>query len=109
MKDKKITRKEFVLKTSKVAGGLALCPMVITMLQSCSKDPVFSSNDSFGKKIRTAVKSKVPNLLIIGEKERVGQKVTWQRFGSKKGKILSFDSFLKLIKEEINQRKDWRL
>ena len=47
MKDRKITRKEFVLKTSKVAGGLALCPMAITMLQSCSKDPVSSSNDSF--------------------------------------------------------------
>ncbi len=47
MDNKKITRKEFVVKASKVAGGLALCPMVITMLQSCSDNPVSSSNDSF--------------------------------------------------------------
>ena len=38
-KNKKISRKEFVLKTSKVAGGMILCPAIISSLSSCS-DPV---------------------------------------------------------------------
>ena len=45
MKNKKITRKEFVLKTSKVAGGLILCPALLSSLSSCS-DPASSSLDS---------------------------------------------------------------
>ena len=44
MKNKKITRKEFVLKTSKVAGGLVLCPALLSSLSSCS-DPTSSSID----------------------------------------------------------------
>ena len=44
MKNKKITRKEFVLKTSKLAGGLVLCPVFLSSLSSCS-DPTSSSVD----------------------------------------------------------------
>ena len=44
MKNKKITRKEFVVKTSKVAGGLVLCPIIMSALQSCSENPVSSDN-----------------------------------------------------------------
>ena len=70
---------------------------------------VDSSQESFSKKIRLAAISKIPNLLIVGEKEQAEQKVTWQRYGSKEGKTLSIDDFLKLLSEEIKQRKDWRL
>ena len=38
-----------------------------------------------------------------------GQKVTWQRYGSKERQILDVDSFLKLLKKEILERRDWRL
>ena len=44
MKNRKITRKEFVLKTSKVVGGLVLCPALLSSLSSCS-DPASSSVD----------------------------------------------------------------
>ena len=43
-KNKQITRKEFIIKTSKVAGGIVLCPALISSLSSCS-DPASSSAD----------------------------------------------------------------
>ena len=45
MKKNKISRKEFIVKTSKVAGGLFVCPAIISVLHSCSSDPA-SSNES---------------------------------------------------------------
>ena len=44
----KISRKEFISKTSKVAGGLILCPSIIAVLQSCSENPVSSSESPIG-------------------------------------------------------------
>ena len=38
MKKNKISRKEFISKTSKVVGGIVLCPAVLTMLQSCNNN-----------------------------------------------------------------------
>ncbi len=66
------------------------------------------SNDSFGKKIRNGSVSKVPNLLILGEQERVKKAVTWQRYGSKERQELEFANFLSLIVDEIRTRTDWR-
>ncbi|MDG1177460.1 MAG: His/Gly/Thr/Pro-type tRNA ligase C-terminal domain-containing protein, partial [SAR324 cluster bacterium] len=66
------------------------------------------SNDSFSKKIRSAAITKIPNLLIVGEKEQADKTVTWQRYGSKERQTLAFDSFLPLLQEEILQRRDWR-
>ncbi len=48
MKKNKISRKEFISRTSKVAGGLILCPSIITVLQSCSEDPISSEESSIG-------------------------------------------------------------
>ena len=48
MKKDKISRKEFITRTSKIAGGLILCPSVIAVLQSCSSDPVSSESPSNG-------------------------------------------------------------
>ena len=48
MKRNKISRKEFISKTYKVAGGLILCPGIIGVLQSCSDNPISSSDASLG-------------------------------------------------------------
>ena len=79
------------------------------LIKSFVRTEIDSSNDSFSKKIRLAAISKIPNIIILGEKEQKDQKVTWQRYGSKERQILDFDSFLKLLNEEILERKDWRL
>jgi len=79
------------------------------LIKSFIRTELDSSNDSFSKKIRSAAISKIPNILIIGEKEQTNQTVTWQRYGRKEGETLSVDDFLKLLKEEIHKRQDWRL
>ncbi len=67
------------------------------------------SHDSFSKKIRSAAVAKIPNILIVGEREQAGETVTWQRYGSKDRKTLAFDAFLVLLQKEIIKRHDWRI
>lgn len=67
---------------------------------------VDDSNDSFSKKIRNGATAKIPNLLIIGEKEQANQSVTWKRYGSKEQETLTFGAFQAMIIEKINQRAD---
>ena len=46
MKKKKITRKEFIKKTGKCAGGIICGPMILSIFQSCEKpDPISSVTD----------------------------------------------------------------
>ena len=45
MKKKKITRKEFISKTGKCAGGLICTPMILSMFQSCDKPSLNPSPD----------------------------------------------------------------
>jgi len=44
---------------------------------------VDDSNESFNKKIRNAITHKIPNLWIIGNKEKENRTVTWRRYSSK--------------------------
>ena len=39
------------------------------------------SGESLGKKIRTAARRKIPNVLIVGENECNSHSVTWRRYG----------------------------
>tara|TARA_X000001036_G_scaffold435051_1_gene475543 strand:- start:791 stop:1282 length:492 start_codon:yes stop_codon:yes gene_type:complete len=45
MKNKKITRKEFISKTTKCAGGLICTPMILSIFQSCDKPNLINSID----------------------------------------------------------------
>tara|TARA_B100001540_G_scaffold286889_1_gene280972 strand:+ start:128 stop:616 length:489 start_codon:yes stop_codon:yes gene_type:complete len=46
MGKREITRKEFIKKTSKCAGGLICGPMILSIFQSCSKpNPINSANE----------------------------------------------------------------
>ncbi|MBF0289280.1 MAG: threonine--tRNA ligase [SAR324 cluster bacterium] len=67
---------------------------------------VDDSHDKFGKKIRNGATSKIPNLLILGEKEQSDQSVTWKRYGDQDQQTLSFESFQSIIVEKINSRLD---
>ena len=63
------------------------------------------SNDSLNKKIRTNTKAKVPNILILGEKEMSEQTVTLRRFGVQEQLTMGKDEFLKFIKDKISKRE----
>ena len=45
MKKNKISRKEFIEKTSKVVGATVLCPTILAVLQSCDSNPASSCHD----------------------------------------------------------------
>jgi len=62
------------------------------------------SSDSFNKKIRNAVTSKIPNMLIVGEKERDSDGVAWRRYASKEQKILPFSQFQAILSEMVKKR-----
>ena len=78
------------------------------LYDSLIRSEVDDSHDSFSKKIRNAAVEKIPNILIVGEKEQASQLVTWQRYGSKIRESVSFEVFSSLLHKEINKRLDWR-
>lgn len=63
------------------------------------------SSETMGKKIRTATKLKIPNLLILGEKEKVDQTITLRRYGIEAQKTLPLAEFYSWLKSEIQERK----
>ena len=64
------------------------------------------SQESFGKKIRNGAVAKIPNLLIVGEKEQADQAVTWKRYGHAEQQTLAFAVFQKTLLEKIKNRLD---
>ena len=45
MKKNKISRKEFIERTSKVVGVTVLCPTILAVLQSCDSNPASSNHE----------------------------------------------------------------
>jgi threonyl-tRNA synthetase len=62
------------------------------------------SADTMGKKIRNASKQKIPNSLIIGEREQSDGTVTLRRFGQEEQTTMSVDDFERWILEKITTR-----
>ncbi|MEK7673213.1 MAG: threonine--tRNA ligase [Patescibacteria group bacterium] len=58
------------------------------------------ANDSLGKKIRNAEMTKVPYMLVIGEKEVTDKAVAVRDHGSKNQEVMSLDAFVAKIKKE---------
>ncbi|MBI2434286.1 MAG: threonine--tRNA ligase [Candidatus Hydrogenedentes bacterium] len=50
-----------------------------------------SSDESFNKKIRTAVTHKIPNIWILGNKEKEQRNITWRRYCSKLQQTVPLD------------------
>lgn len=64
---------------------------------------IYDKNDSLNKRIRTAEKSRVPMLIIIGDEEVEGKTVAVRDRRSREQYNLSEDEFLTLIKTKINE------
>lgn len=68
-----------------------------TFFQNGFRVELDNGSDKFGKKIRNAVTRKIPNILIIGEKEMQERTITWRRYCKKEQVSMAFDDFLKLL------------
>jgi len=64
---------------------------------------IYSKNDSLNKRIRTAEKTRVPMLVIIGDEEVEGKTVAIRDRRTREQYNLSEDEFLKLIQTKINE------
>lgn len=62
------------------------------------------SNDTVPKKIREGTTRKIPNLLIVGERERDDGTVTLRRYGHREQHTLSIESFEAALLATISQR-----
>ena len=63
------------------------------------------SQDTIPKKIRNGVTQKIPNILVIGEREVADQTVTWRRYGMQEQTTMSVDSFKQQLKQAIIERR----
>ncbi len=78
---------------------------VVTQLRSHQiRAELESSSDTISKKIRNASRLKIPNLLIIGEREQSEGTVTLRRFGHEAQKTLALDHLTQLLLKTIQTR-----
>ncbi len=63
-----------------------------------------ASTESFNKRIRTAVTSKIPNMLIVGAKEAESASITWRRYAVKDQKTMKFMEFQALLAKMLSER-----
>jgi threonyl-tRNA synthetase len=62
------------------------------------------SSETVGKKIRNAVTHKIPNILVVGEREQQEASVTLRRYGSQEQTSMSLDAFEADLLERIRTR-----
>ena len=67
---------------------------------------VDDSTDSLNKKIRNAATAKIPNVLIVGGREKENEAITHRRYGVEKQETVPFAEFKDWISAEILQRRN---
>ena len=63
-----------------------------------------STSDTVSKKIREGTTRKIPNLLIVGEREVEANEVTLRRYGIREQTTMPFAAFKKKLRETIDTR-----
>ncbi|HSR53117.1 MAG TPA: threonine--tRNA ligase, partial [Acidobacteriota bacterium] len=76
--------------------------------QSLVRCEVDDSDEKLGKKIRLGATSKIPILLVVGEKEQADETVTVRRYGIRKQKTMKLAEFSDMVKSEIEARRHVR-
>ena len=74
------------------------------MLSKLIRVEIDRSADSFNKKIRNNVTKKIPNMLILGDKEVESRNVTWRRYAVKEQQTMPADSFVDLVQKMTAER-----
>ena len=64
-----------------------------------------ASSDTMGKKIRRAVTTKIPNVLVVGEREESERAVTLRCYGSRAQHEMSLERFEEMVASAIEERK----
>lgn len=79
--------------------------LVAELREHLVRAEVDPAHDTMGKKIRNAAKAKIPNVLVIGEKERADGTVTWRRYGVEEQQTLPAKAFKDELLRRISTRE----
>jgi len=79
--------------------------LVAELREHMIRAEVDPAHDTMGKKIRNAAKAKIPNVLVIGEKEQSDRTVTWRRFGVEEQETLPAAAFRDEILRRVHGRE----
>jgi threonyl-tRNA synthetase len=79
--------------------------LVAELREHLVRAEVDPAHDTMGKKIRNAAKAKIPNVLVIGEKERADGTVTWRRYGVEEQQTLPAEAFKDEVLRRIQTRE----
>lgn len=78
---------------------------IATMLKDAGiRTELDDRNEKLGYRLREAQTNKVPYTLILGDQEKENQTISYRLHGEQKTTTVTKDDFLKLIKEEINNK-----
>lgn len=64
---------------------------------------IYSKNETLNKKIRTAEKAHIPYIVVLGDEEVNTKSVALRDRRAREQSNLSFDAFIKFIKEKLNE------
>ena len=76
--------------------------VVSRLKQAGFRVDIDASNEKLGYRIRQAQVEKIPFSIVIGDKERDEQLVTYRRYGEEKQVTLSLDAFIELVRQEVD-------
>lgn len=65
---------------------------------------VDSTAESMNKRLRNAITKKIPNILIVGEREASSESVTWRRYAVTEQKSIKLSEFVAAIEKMIAER-----
>ena len=86
--------------------------IVARLRKSFVRAELDQSSETVGKKIRGAVTHKIPNIVVVGEREQSETAVTLRRYGSQAQTSMSLDAFeadlLDRIRTRALDRVDWQ-
>ncbi len=66
---------------------------------------VDGSSETMGKRMRNAITSKAPIVVVLGAREMEARSVTVRRYGSELQESMSMESFITMLKSEIQERR----
>jgi threonyl-tRNA synthetase len=78
---------------------------IVTLLrQRRIRAEIDAADDALGKKIRQATLRKIPNLLVIGQRERAHRTVTVRRYGVEAQRSMALDVFIDETARAVEER-----
>lgn len=75
-----------------------------TLRSEYIRTDIDDGNDTMGKKVRTAIKQKIPNLAIVGAEEESAGTVTWRKYGHEEQQTLPLADFQAALLTSIRSR-----